>query len=141
MRFTRAGAAGATRADEQGQSGPKSRKAPVPRSGGPVLDGAYVCPECLVRFKPKASRQIFCCPTHAKSWHNRSQKRGAVLFSLSMAARETRDGTRGHKETGRRASWQGNLLMQQWRDEDRAAGRMGQVEYMRRRFLMGFDAI
>lgn len=105
------------------------------------LSVAYVCPECLARFKPRAARQLFCCPDHKRSWHNRAAKRGAVLYALVMAARETRDGTRGDRDTGKRASGQANMLMMDWRDEDRAAGRMGQVEYMRRRFFMGFDAI
>jgi hypothetical protein len=84
---------------------------------------------------------MFCSHPHRRAWHNRATKRGAVLFSLVMAARETRDGTRGHKATGKTASWQGNSLMQRWRDEDRDAARMGQVEYLRRRFALGFDAI
>ena len=84
---------------------------------------------------------MFCSQMHRRAWHNRAMKRGAVLFSLNMAARETRDGTRGDKATGKTASWQGNTLMQRWRDEDREAGRMGQVEYLRRRFALGFDAI
>lgn len=105
------------------------------------LSGQYVCPECLTPFRPRVLRQLFCCAEHKRDWHHRSTKRGAVLFSLEMAARETRDGTRGDKDTGKRASWQGNLLKQQWRDEDRAAGRMSQVDYMRRRFALGFDAI
>jgi hypothetical protein len=107
----------------------------------PVLDGPYVCPECLVRFRPKATRQLFCCAEHKRSWYNRSMKRGGKLFSVVAAARETRDGTRGAKDVGKQASAEANLLLQGWRDEDRTAGRMGQVEYMRRRYVMGFDAI
>ena len=106
-----------------------------------VKEGQYVCPECLGVFRPRVPRQLFCSAPHKRAWNNRGLKRGAVLFSLNMAARETRDGTRGDKATGKTASWQGNTLMQRWRDEDREAGRMGQVEYLRRRFALGFDAI
>lgn len=100
----------------------------------------YVCPECLDVFRPRMWRQMFCCYWHRRAWHNRATTRGAVLFSLVMAARETRDGTRGRKATGKEASHQSNTLMQRWRDEDRDV-RMGQVEYLRRRFALGFDAI
>lgn len=120
---------------------PAHSPTPKPVVGGPVLDGPYVCPECLARFKPVATRQLFCCAEHKRAWHNRGLTRGAVLFPLACAARETRDGTRGHKATGKEASHQANTMMQRWRDEDAKAGRMGQVEYLRRRLLMGFDAI
>lgn len=117
----------------------------VPHPAKPVLDGngdaQYICPECLTAYRPKVQRQMFCCADHKRAWHNRAVKRGAALFSLAMAARSTRDGTRGDKDTGKRASWQSNTLMQRWRDEDSAAGRMDQVGYLRRRFALGFDAI
>jgi hypothetical protein len=106
-----------------------------------MLHGKHVCPECLCDFTPKRSRALFCSEAHRTTWHNRQTVRGRVLTSLAMAARETRGGTRGDTDTGKKANWQANQLMQDWRDEDRRLGRMSQVEYLRRRFDAGFDSL
>ena len=62
-------------------------------------------------------------------------------MSVIMAARQTRDGTRGDRDTGMRAASDANLFMQRWRDEDEREGRMSAVEYMARRYRLGFEPV
>lgn len=105
---------------------------------------ARPCPECLKLFEPKVRNQLFCCPQHNTAWNNRATTRGRVLTQLSIVARVTRNGSRGTEEArkaGRQASNLHNQLIQRYRDEDRAAGRMEWPEYMMRRFKIGFDPL
>ncbi len=102
------------------------------------------CPECMKPFEPKVPNQLFCCPAHNAAWNNRATARGRVLTPLSIVARITRNGTRGTEEArrvGREASNAHNALIQRYRDEDRAAGRMEWAEYMLRRLRTGFDPL
>lgn len=95
-------------------------------------------------FEPKVANQLFCCPAHTAAWNNRATARGRVLTHLSIAARVTRNGTRGdpaQREAGRQASKAHNALIQRYRDEDRAAGRMAWPDYIMRRFALGFDPL
>jgi hypothetical protein len=104
-----------------------------------VLQSRYLCPECRAVFAPKHWRSLFCCAEHRVAWHNRATVRGRVLTPLVMAARQTRGGSRGDRDTGKAARRDADAHMQRWRDEDRAAGRMDQAEYIRRRNKLGFD--
>ncbi len=100
------------------------------------------CPECMALFEPKVANQLFCTPQHKADWNNRQTARGRVLTPLSITARITRDGTRGPQEdrdAGKRAAKQTRALIQQYRDEDRAAGRMPWPQYSRRRRELGLD--
>lgn len=100
------------------------------------------CPECMKLFEPKVFNQFFCVPQHKADWNNRATARGRVLTPLSMVARITRNGTQGKpeaREAGRRASNRHNQLIREYRDEDRAAGRMEWTEYMIRRIKLGLD--
>ena len=99
------------------------------------------CPECLASFAPAHPLQLFCSPAHRDAWNNRYTVRGRVLTPLAIVARLTRDGTRGDKQTGRRAAVEQAILIQRWRDDDRAAGRMEWPEYLRRRYAIGFDPL
>lgn len=104
--------------------------------------GSRRCPECLAAVKASAAagfRNIFCCPAHRQAWHNRATVRGRVLVPLVLAARVTRDGSRGDRETGRRAARQARALMQRYAEEDRAAGRMPADEYAALRHRFGHD--
>ncbi|WP_109808389.1 hypothetical protein [Sphingosinithalassobacter portus] len=95
-------------------------------------------------FEPNRANQLFCTPAHNTAWNNRATTRGRVLTPLSIVARITRNGTRGTSEArkaGREASNHHNTLIQRYRDEYRAAGRMEWPEYMRRRFAAGFDPL
>lgn len=95
-------------------------------------------------FEPKVRNQLFCMPAHNAAWNNRATARGRVLTPLSIVARITRNGTRGSEEArkaGRDASNLHNQLIQRYRDEDRAAGRMEWPEFMARRFRIGFDPL
>ena len=101
------------------------------------------CPECGGPFEPNRHNQLFCRPQHKRDWENRATVRGKVLTPLSLVARVTRNGTRGSAEDraiGKKASNAHNRLIQQYRDEDRAAGRMGWAEFLRARVRHGlFD--
>ena len=99
------------------------------------------CPECMAGFVATQAGQLFCTPAHRDAWNNRGTVRGRVLTPLAMVARITRDGTRGDRVTGKRASSENAALIQRWRDEDAAAGRMPWPEYLRRRYAAGFDPL
>jgi hypothetical protein len=103
------------------------------------------CPECLTAFAPVVGHQLFCSTLHRRAWNNRATVRGAVLAPLAIVARLTRAGTRGDRETGKRAASDMALLIQRYRDEDRRAndgrGRMDQVQYLRARYAAGFDPL
>jgi hypothetical protein len=103
------------------------------------------CPECGKRFEPNRRNQLFCSAPHKAAWENRATVRGKVLTPIAAVARMTRNGTRGSDEDrviARKASNAQNRLIQQWRDEDREAGRMGATEFLRARVRFGmFDLI
>ena len=99
------------------------------------------CPECGASFAPVHAFQLFCSPAHRDTWANRQTVRGRVLTPLVIVARITRDGTRGNRETGKRAAADSAQLIQRYRDEDLAAGRMAWPEYLSRRYEIGFDPL
>lgn len=108
---------------------------------GPSEKPVWRCPECLTVYNRKHPGQLFCTPRHRDTWNNRASIRGRVLTPLVIVARVTRDGTRGDKPTGRRAAAEAALLIQRWRDEDAAAGRMAHPEYLALRYRAGFDPL
>lgn len=71
-------------------------------------------------------------------FHNRATVRGKVLAPMAMAARITRDGSRGDTVTGKRARRESRHLIDQWAREDREAGRMDMASYMRARIKIGY---
>jgi predicted nucleic acid-binding Zn-ribbon protein len=97
------------------------------------------CPECGQRFFMAHPRQLFCKPIHKNAWETRARKRGLQFLPLGLVARETRNGTRGDIDTGKRATRDADFLRIQWRDEDKQAGRMSAVEFQRLRQRMGYD--
>lgn len=96
------------------------------------------CPECSHTFQPVHSRQLFCCADHKAAFHNRATVRGRTLTPMAMAARITRDGSRGDLDMGRIARRESRRLIDAWAREDREAGRMDMVEYMRARTRIGY---
>jgi hypothetical protein len=117
-------------------------ESPVERARGKTaLYPCSVCPECLCDFRPQTFNQLFCSPAHRDQWNNRAAIRGRVLTPLAIVARLTRGGTRGDRETGKRAAQDAAMLIQRWRDEDAESGRMPHAEYLRRRYLGGFDPL
>lgn len=96
------------------------------------------CPECNNEFQPVHVRQSFCSNEHKTAFHNRATVRGRTLAPLSMAARITRDGCAGDKETGKRARRDSRRLQDRWAKEDREAGRMSMIDYMRQRYAIGY---
>ncbi|NLS25741.1 hypothetical protein S2M10_07110 [Sphingomonas sp. S2M10] len=100
------------------------------------------CPECRKLFEPNRANQLFCTSQHNADWNNRATARGRVLTPFSIVARTTRNGTRGTPEArdiGKKATSRHNALIQQYRDEDRAAGRMEWAEYMIHRVRLGLE--
>lgn len=116
-------------------------KAHGPKAGPAAAAKGPLCPECMKHFVGKHPNQLFCSVAHRDNWNNRASVRGRVLTPLIMVARVTRFGGRGDGDTGKRATRDANMLMQRWTEEDRAAGRMAQPEYLRRRYHVGFDPI
>ena len=96
------------------------------------------CPECVQVFRPVHPRQLFCCPAHKAAFHNRATVRGKALTPMAMAARITRDGCQGDTVTGKRGRRESRQLIDQWAREDREAGRMDMVSYMRARLAIGY---
>lgn len=91
------------------------------------------CAECGTSFKRRQSNQIFCKPACKTSYWNRMGKRGKVLAPLAIAAREKRNST-----TAKWAMTERDRLVALWRDEDKAAGRLGGHELIR--LQQGFKA-
>ncbi|MBD8677955.1 hypothetical protein IFT55_05800 [Sphingomonas sp. CFBP 13720] len=92
-------------------------------------------------FARRHPGQLFCTVAHRDAWNGRAAVRGRVLTPLAIVARVTRNGTRGDRKTGARAASEAATLIQQWRDDDRAAGRMSHPEYLARRYRVGFDPL
>jgi hypothetical protein len=93
------------------------------------------CPECGVLHKPRQAGTLFCCPAHRDAWNNRQTVRGRVLTRYVIAARITRDGTRGtpdQRAYGRKAAQIMRRLINRYRDEDRAVGRMDMADFIGR---------
>lgn len=113
--------------------------AETPAGASAPVSGGSACPECLQPFKRAHPRQLFCCDAHKRAWHNRNTVRGARLASLAIAAHSTRNGTRGDKDTGKRARRDAEQLMRQWDIADREEGRMRAIEYIALRNRLGYD--
>lgn len=114
-------------------------EAAVRRNGciAPGSAKARACPECGERFLPVQWTQLFCGAAHKRAYNNRWAQRGAVLAPIYAAARVTRNGTRGDRDTGRKASADAHTLVQRWKDEDAAAGRMPAIHYVALRYRLG----
>lgn len=109
----------------------------TPRQARPR--SAPLCPECLAPFAPVHPQQLFCCVGHKTAHNNRMTVRGRQLTAFSLASRITRGGSRRDTATGKRARQDSSALMDKWIAEDRAAGRMPPDDYLRLRYLKGFD--
>lgn len=123
----------------QGSPQPGHNRLPGQQAGGWP---PRTCPECGRLFEPNRANQLFCTPQHNADWNNRATARGRVLTPWSMVARITRDGTRGSPEdraVGKRAAAEARKLIQTYRDEDRAAGRMKWADYLILRLRFGLD--
>lgn len=96
------------------------------------------CPECMAHFQPVHPRQLFCSEAHKRAFNNRWTVRGRALAVIATAARITRGGNRGDRQTGRTARREAERMMSRFAQEDRDAGRMSAVDYMRDRQKIGY---
>lgn len=114
-------------------------RAPSPSLSNAPAHGWGTCPECLGEFEKHQADKLFCCQKHRREWNNRAVVRGAVLAPLAIVARKTRNGTRGDKDYGARASQDADMLIRRWEAEDVAERRMTQQAYLRLRYQNGYD--
>lgn len=101
----------------------------------PSCRSLYLCPECMNPVAAIQPGQIFCCPAHRSAFQNRQRIRGRQLVPFAMADRITRSGTAGTdeaREAGKQARAVTQRLIARWTAEDKAAGRMPMVDYVRR---------
>ena len=61
------------------------------------------------------------------------------MTPLAIADRMTRGGSRGDVATGRKARLLAQRLIDAWVAEDRDAGRLPMVDYVRRRAALGYE--
>lgn len=105
--------------------------------------GHRTCCNCPAVFKvPRGKGKMFCSAACETEYRNLLTARGRKAMLLVMAARQTRDGTRGkpaQREAGRKASARLAALTQEWRDEDRAAGRADAIDIYTLRLALGRD--
>lgn len=95
----------------------------------------WLCPECMRRVTAIQPGQIFCSQQHRAAFQNRHRIRGRQLVPFAMADRVTRSGTAGTpdaREAGKQARAVTQRLIARWVAEDKAAGRMSMVDYVRR---------
>lgn len=107
-----------------------------------VTPAAPLCPECGKPWHAVHPNQLFCSTACRTAFNRRCASRGRRLLPYAATARATRDGTRGNpteRHVGKRASHAANLLMQRWRDEDAAAGRMAIPAFVDLRYRAGFE--
>lgn len=95
------------------------------------------CAECGGEFRARQYNQLFCTPRHRTAFNNRWLARGFALAPLYAAARATRGGSRGDRVTGRLARADAERLVQRWKEEDAAAGRMSAIDYAAVRYRFG----
>ncbi len=109
-----------------------------PAGGAPQAPSRHRCPECSEVIQPVHPRQLFCSTAHKTAFHNRWTVRGRALAPVAVAARITRDGSTGDTDIGKKARRESRHLMDRWAREDREAGRMTMVDYMRERWRIGY---
>lgn len=97
------------------------------------------CPECGVAFLGGPDAR-FCTTTHKDAWHNRAGKRGKVAMPLVQAWAQAR-GRRGDKELRAWAFRELEKLADYYNAQDRAAGRMSAVDYLRPKMRAGWRAV
>lgn len=83
-------------------------------------------------FKPSQAKQLFCRPACKQAYHNRNAARGKTLVPVLMASRQGR-GT----EIGRLAQAEWARLAARFAEEDRAAGRMTALQFVKRQQALG----
>lgn len=98
----------------------------------PAARPSRACAECLAPYTSPQPGQLFCCAEHRTAFQDRMRIRGRQLVPFELAARATRGGSRGDTATGIKARQTALALKDRWNAEDREAGRMSMVEYVRR---------
>ena len=123
------------------EAAPDATPAPAAIARPDAPAGTRCCANCptLFTIRPGA-RKLFCCAKCEIDYRNLLTVRGRQSMLLVMAARQTRDGTRGtpaRKAAGLSAVRQLNALLQDWRDADRAAGRADAIDVFALRERLG----
>lgn len=107
-----------------------------PRAGETPAPGSqWLCCECRAPLASVQPGALFCSPVHRTAYQQRMRVRGRQLAPYAMADRLTRSGTAGpeaDRETGKTARAVTQRLIAKWAAEDKAAGRVSAVDYVRR---------
>lgn len=101
------------------------------------------CPECMQPYSRVHPRQLFCCPAHQTTFNNRQTVRGRQLVPLVMAERIGRGGWKRGSDpaTAIAARQDSRVLIDRWAADDRAAGRMSMLAFIRLRRANGYDTV
>lgn len=90
------------------------------------------CAECGTRFTSKQTKACFCSRDCRQAFHNRAAARGKTLTPMIMASRQGR-GT----EVGKLAQAEWARLAARFAEEDKAAGRMSMLQFVKRQHALG----
>jgi len=96
---------------------------------------AHLCAECLAPLTGAQPGKLFCSTKHRDAFQTRQRIRGRQLQPYAMVDRMTRSGTAGPpeaREIGKTARAVTQRLIAKWAAEDKAAGRLSMVDYLRR---------
>jgi hypothetical protein len=116
--------------------------APPPTLGHnrPPATFKRTCPECGEKFAAGRIDRLFCSDEHKASFHNRSSKIGRSLTPLAMAWRAGRNAkgqtplARALRASAARAFSDMCRVLDVAVTEDRAAGRIPKLDYLRARW-------
>jgi hypothetical protein len=90
------------------------------------------CAECGTPFPKGQHKKVFCQPKCKQAFHNRSAARGKTLVPLLMASRQGRN-----TELGKYAQGEWARLVSRFSEEDKAAGRMPMLQFLKRQQALG----
>jgi ribosomal protein S27AE len=103
------------------------------------------CPECGETFTTHTHDRMFCSDAHKAAFHNRSSKVGRSAIPLALAWREGRNvkgkspEARAKRASAARAFSELCRILDAVAAEQREAGSMAQLDYLRRRWSIQGD--
>lgn len=98
--------------------------------------GRIACPECGAAFTATHHRQSFCSSAHQKAYNDRAKIRGASIYMLAMAHRQSRN-SKAAKETGAWARTTMCRMLDDWAAEDKKENRIPALKLFERQRVMG----